>query len=424
METTADYEIARRVDIDKGTEYSFKASLRGNDIGSVHLILQPVEMTPSGIVPVSREIFSPELSGDFEWETLAGTTMMLSNCDYVLLKIRIEGGGILDVDNLIVSSSEHRAMVIPENTTAPVLVGTLIHVEDVEQLTSDSSYYRAKHQVLEDLGRIFHEHGAILTIQPEIELLDGIQSLDPSFLAHLRQDYGCGFSVHTHGPKGADPTNEEILEYVAERKGMLERLGAGSIYDLNGNFDVDDYALFSRSGIYSMTAFKNTRTQSGYEGRYFHPWRPSPGNPVTDESAWAVDNPASRVIYLPGGTSTTTRYVDRLEERVLPGLNASLWNTEETRPTTWYFVTHVDFFSSAQGDNLEEYMESEDYRRALDAYDEMLSSIFDPLVDRGLIRWASPNDMREAFEDWAGAPHPWGAPSDGPREAEGRAPSD
>ncbi len=407
IEATGTFSAQKRVDIDKGQTYRFGASLRGYHVGSVRLVLQPVGHSPSGLVPVGPGFSTTTLSGDFSWTTVEGTAHLTSNHDYVLLEVAIEGGGIVDLDDAHVSSTEHRPLAYPAATPAPVLITTLIHVENVPDLTTDSSYFRAKRQLLDDLGAIFHRHGAVLTVQPEMELLTGLESLDPGFIRHLRNDYGCAFSVHTHGPQTANPSVQDVLDYVARRKRALESLGAGDVLDLNGNFDVTDWSVFSRAGIYSMTAFKNKDTQEGTEGRYFHPWRPSPGNPYTDEAAWAVDDPSSRVVYLPGNTTGITRYRDQLERKVLPGLSAALWNAEASRPTTWYFVTHVDFFSSIEGVPLQDYMDSDAYRKDLQAYDDLLSDILDPLVERGLVRWSDPNEMRKAFEDAVGAPHPW-----------------
>ncbi|MCD4749855.1 MAG: hypothetical protein K8R59_10825, partial [Thermoanaerobaculales bacterium] len=412
----ASYSIERRVDLNKGETYRFGGSLRGTGVGSVVLSLQPVEWQNDELVLVGRSFLSEPLTGSFDWTPTESAAPLTSNHDFVMLRIRVEDGGTVDIDNIFVESTEASTMAFPAAVTETMMIGALIHVEDVAALTWDSDYFRAKIQVLDDLAEVFHRHQAVLTIQPEVEILEGLNVLEPNFIRHLRTDYGCAFSVHTHGPKGPNPSIEEVLAYVRERKETLENMGAGHVDDLNGNFTAPDYSVFSSIGITSMTAFKNTTTQAGYDGRYFHPWRPSPGNPYTDEAAWAIDNPASRVVYVPGENTGITRYSDQLAMKALPGLSAALWNTDPEKPTTWYFVTHVDFFASKDGLSIAEYMQSATYSQDLAAYENLLSEVMDPLVQRDFIEWASPSRMRRAFEEYAGVrPEPGG-----PRNPTGR----
>jgi len=387
------FEVGVRVDIDKGEDYRFGAIIRSSGLGSVVFVLQPMEFRSGGLTPVGRPFMSSTLAGSFGWTRLEGVCALATNHAFVRLSIRIEGGGSVDVDNAFVESTEDRALVFPAEATAKVRFGTLVHIEDVEQLTGDTPYYRAKKQVLEDLASLFHRHGAVLTIQPEMEILTGFSRLDPEFIRHLRRERGCRFSVHTHGPKGPNPTIEEVLSYVAERKEELERMGAGTVRDLNGNFDIPDVGVFSQIGIFSMTAYKDPSTQRGYDGRYFHPWHPSPGNPSIDEEQWAQENPDNQVLYIPGDCTGLTRYRDRVTDKVLPGLTAALWNADGETTTTWYFITHVDFFASRDGIGIENYMQSDDYPRDLAAYEDLLFDVLDPMVERGFIQWAGPNEM-------------------------------
>jgi hypothetical protein len=416
VEGAADYAVQRRVDIDKGRLYDVSAAVRGDDVGEVTLTLQPVVHRPNGLEPVGPGFTTRPLSGSFDWTPLAATGYVASNHDYVRVTLRVAGGGTVDVDDVAVRSQEPMALAFPAEVAQPVLIGALIHVEDVPDLTWQSPYFEATTQVLEDVAELYHRHGAALTVQPEMELLDGVTTARPDLVRHLHEDLGCGFSVHTHGPGGSNPSDQEVLDYVAERKSALEDLGAGKVHDLNGSFDLPDYSVLSEIGIYSMTAFKNKYTQAAYEGRYFQPWRPSAGNPFVDETAWAVDDPTSRVVYLPGGCTTLTRYRDHVARNLLPGLTAALWNTDSELPTTWYFVMHVDFFKGTDGSPRDAYLQSSAYAEDLAAYDEMLSDVLDPLVSRGFLRWATPNEMREAFEAAVGLR----APESDPRQVDGR----
>jgi hypothetical protein len=178
----------------------------------------------------------------------------------------------------------------------------------------------------------------------------------------------------------------------------MESAGSGPVTDLNGNFDQADWSMFAAVGIHSMTAFKNTSTQAGYEGKYFHPWRPPAGNPYINEAAWAVDDSNGKVFYLPGSCTQVTKHTDYLFDNVLPGLSYALANAAPDKVTTWYFIGHVDSFAPKDGSSLEEYMNSEQYRKDLDAYDRLLGEVLGPLVRRGLAVWSSPSRMRAAAE--------------------------
>ena len=145
-----------------------------------------------------------------------------------------------------------------------------------------------------------------------------------------------------------------------------------------------------------MTAFKNVHTQACYEGNYFHPWRPPAGNPYLNEAAWAVDDPNGRIFYLPGSCTQVTKHSDYLFDNVLPGLSYTLANAAPDKVTTWYFIGHVDAFSSKDGSSPETYMNSEQYRQDLDAYDRLLGEVLAPLVRRGFAVFSSPSRMREA----------------------------
>jgi hypothetical protein len=237
-----------------------------------------------------------------------------------------------------------------------------------------------------------------MTVQPELEWLQGVAANEPDLVRRLHEQYGVEFSVHTHGPKGINPTSQEVLNYISERKQALEAAGSGPVTDLNGNFDQPNWSVFASAGIRSMTAFKNTRTQACYEGNYFHPWRPPAGNPYVDEMAWALDDPNGKVFYLPGACTQVTKHSEYLFDNILSGLSYTLANAAPDKVTTWYFVGHVDSFAPKDGSSLDAYMKSEQYREDLDAYDRLLEEVLGPLVRRGFAVWSSPARMRQAAE--------------------------
>ncbi len=400
--------LQTRLDLDKGREFTFGASVAASGPGSISFSLIPVAWVGGILRPVSREaaVAPAVFSGSSDWKEVRARAYIQDNFDYCLLRIEITGGGQYRLDDFTVTSREHMPLAIPLEPRGPVQIGFLIHIEDVPALRSDTPYYRAKTQVFLDLADLFRRHGARMTIQPELDWVIGAQRSDPGLIRRLQEQYDVGFSVHTHGPQIPNPSEAAVLDYIAERKSALEASGSGPVTDLNGNFDMPDWSVFARAGILSMTAYKNKNTQAGYEGHYFHPWRPSPGNPTIDEKAWAVDDPFGRVVYLPGDCTQVTKFHSRLMERVLPGLTYALANARPKQSTTWYFIGHVDSFADKDGADLATYMASGQYREDLQFYDRLLEEVLDPLVQRGFARWAHPSDMREAFESSSAASQP------------------
>lgn len=405
----AQYTVAQRVDIDKAHEYRFGAQVKGANVGAVRIALIPVTLHGSNLLPVAGgEAYStPPLTGTFNWTAVTGVGYVTENFHFMLLQVEIENGGIVFVDDAFVRSAQDAPMAVPATVAKPVEFTVLVHSEDVPQLESDTEYFRAKTRLLQDLGDMFARHGAYLMVQPELELASGTQTVAgySDFFRDLHDNRACRFSVHTHGPKG-NPTLPEILDYVSYRRTYFESLGVAPVTDLNGNFDVDDHSVFRDVGFLSLSAFKNVFTQAGYRGRYFHPWQPSPGNPYGDEAGWATDDPSGLVVYIPGSCTEVTKHSERLRHRVWPGLTQALWNSELDRPTTWYFITHVDAFRSRTGLSYSQYMQSPEYQQDLQAYEDLFFDVLDPLAARGFIRLATLDEMREAFEAWE---YPWTA---------------
>jgi len=390
---------AQRVDVDKGREYSFGAALRSTSAATrVSLTLTPVAWERGKLAAAGPVFRTSSMTGSFGWSTASGSAYLDTNYDYVLLQVDLAGGSV-DVDDVFMTSAESGTVPIPPDVYDPVLCTVLIHSENVAALTRDTDYFRAKTRLLEDLAAMLSRHGARLVIQPELELATGTQKVDGyhDFFRRLHQKYGCELSVHTHGPRPEAPLQEH-LDYIALRKRTFESLGAGEVTDLNGNFTLTDWSVFSQVGIRSMTAFKNVETQACYQGRYFHPWRPSPGNPYTDEAAWSVDNPASKVVYIPGSCTRVTKYREYLLRRMLPGLTQALWNSDPVRPATWYMILHVDSFGPRDGSSIKAYMGSDAYQEDLGAVEDLFRDVFDPLLQRNLIEWSTPSEMRAAFE--------------------------
>jgi len=387
--------LLQDVNIDKGRIYRIGGWLRGTGVGAASFELRLFEgPRPMGQPPGLK---TETVSGDFGWRRVETHVLVNQNfrkADFAL----VWRGGTLRVDDLFVESEEPAAVPIPEQPRGVLLVGFLVHSENVEAFVKNKGYFRAKTQVLEDLAKIFRRHGAKMTIQPELELALGAEKFDPDFFRRLHTKYGVEFSVHTHGPKGVNPSIEDVLRYASERKKTFERMGAGEITDLNGNFDVEDWSVFARAGFRSMTAFKNKYTQRQYGGFYIHPWRPSPSSPLVDEVSWSEDNPNSKVVFLPGQGGRVTKFHERLKDVVYPPLTQALAACEPSKVNTWYFMSHVDKFVSHEHRRLDEYMRSDEYQKALASYDSLLTEVFDPLVKRDYIKWATPSEMRRAFE--------------------------
>ncbi len=398
--TDGNTSLQVRVDLDKGQGYRFSGWTAGYGSGNISFSLIPVAWGVSGLMPVNRNpiVTTSPLSGSFGWTQWQADSYILENYDYCLLRIEIRGGGRYFLDDISISSVEHTPLVFPEQPKEKIRIGFLVHIEDIFSLRSDTPYYRAKTQIIKDLAELFHRHGACMNLQTELDWVLGAERMEPGLLARLHRDYAVDFSVHTHGPKGPNPSESEVLDYIAERKLALETASGSAVTDLNGNFDLSEWSLFASIGMKSMSAFKNASTQAGYQGHYVHPWRPSPGNPFLDEAAWAVPNPSGAIVYVPGECKQVTKFHSRLQERVLPGLSFALANASAGELTTWYFIGHVDSFSSKEGLDHTTYILSEQYRQDMMYYERLLTDILDPLVARGYAEWSTPARMQADFE--------------------------
>ncbi|MCF7848438.1 MAG: hypothetical protein K9M45_06270 [Kiritimatiellales bacterium] len=404
--------FSRNVPVDKGHSMTFSIRLRAAGIESVELVAVPVprgqnamkrgknKQRPARSVPTAR---SPAMKGSFGWTTLRLAASFNGNLDEASFQVVARGPGTVWIDDFSIAVDWPKIVEIPDKPVAPLLVAVMMHSETPQAYIHNRDYFRADAMKYEEMAGMLQRYGAKLVAQPERELWLGAEKHDPGFIKRLHEKYNVSFSVHTHGPNPRDhPPRQEVLDYIKLRKDELEALGAGPVTDLNGNFPQPDWDIFADVGIRTMTAYKNTETQTGtmaMEHYYRHPWRPD-ASPYEGEEQWAQHRPENRVVYLPGAGAVHTRHHSGFADLMERHLRVALSRVRADRVNVFYFVEHVGRFTSDTRQSPWEYVNSQAFHADLEQHEKLYRDFLAPLVKSGHIKFVVPAEMCDAFEAW------------------------
>ena len=289
---------------------------------------------------------------------------------------------------------------IPAEPRGRLLAGLFLQAPPNRAFVTDASYFRAKARVCEELADMCKRHGARLTVQADVELALGAEAFDPGLIRRLHDRYAVEFSLRTALRQEPGTELEQFLGELRTRKEKFEAMGSGPITDLCGGFDLEDPWVLAPLGFRTQSAMRNPFTGRSCGRFYVHPWRVSKASPLTDEVRWARADPESPIVFLPGQGTFGPRSARTLRERVYPSLVRALNAAQVARANTWYGLTHVDSFRSTEGRSLTDYMASPEHQRHLQVYDKTLTELFDPLVQKKYVRWATPSEMHKAAIWW------------------------
>lgn len=408
------------VPVDKGEAMTFWARVRAKNVRSVSLAVvaspsrrggarPPTPPGRAGRGPRGRQpgrpvVRSKALDGTFGWTTLSVDTSFTRNIDQASLQVVVHGPGRVWVDDVSVKTYWPKRVEIPGTPVAPLYVMTLMHSETPQAYMHSGDFFRADATKYEEMAKMLKRYGARLVAQPERELWLGAKKYDPGFIRRMHEKHGVSFSVHTHGPNPRmNPTSEDVLKYVKLRKDEMEAMGAGTVTDLNGNFDQKDWDVFGKVGIRTMTAYKNVQTQQGQmamKHHYRHPWRPA-GSPYQGEAQWARHRQESSVVYLPGVGAVHTRHHTRFADLMERHLRVAISRVRADRINVFYFVEHVGRFQpTAPGQGPLAYVKSKAFRDDLAQHEKLYRDILAPLVKSGHVRYAVPGEVCDLFEAW------------------------
>jgi hypothetical protein len=144
--------------------------------------------------------------------------------------------------------------------------------------------------------------------------------------------------------------------------------------------------------------YKNRITQSSNPGfAVVNPWRPAS---ATNDTSRLEHDPQGPIIYIPSGVYPT--HCAKLEalprpygyeafDYVTRALKASLQVATPDRVNTFYFTFHPGDFLRPDNDEA-------DYL----VWEAWLTEIIDPLMATGKLKWATIEEMAQAFRDWEG----------------------
>ncbi len=427
--------------VEKGEELHFTAWMRA----------------PEGRVPVTPMVFLVERENDLgipirgetmnigqEWTQVQFITTTTKAARYALLTFEVGPETTLLIDDVEISlplwrmanyegqSRSVGGVTVPTEPAAVTHFNIVIHIEDPNQLHTSRAYFEEQSAIFTELARIIHQHGGFMTIQPEQDWPQAAEaSFHPGLLAELSQNYNVVYSNHTHGPNCIDPDgvprsandcntnqgwtknidNDAIIDYARNMRELFESASGIPVTDHNGNFDFPASSRFAEAGIKTLSVFKDRTTQSSYDYLYNNPWRPGQVNALHDVDGFLTHNANTHITYIPGWGQALTRHPQRVSERIQPMLSQFIRFADPERVNSFYVITHVGHFYSRIGDpNYLKYNQasgdvqfSQEFLDHLNAWDEMLAEVIDPLVKEGYLRWTSFAEIGALYEAWESA---------------------
>ncbi len=291
------------------------------------------------------------------------------------------------------SPDQPATALVPAGAT--LHLGVLVHLEAEPRLGNDEAAFRRRAAVLEGLSATLAAHAGALTLQPDASLARGIENFEPDWLDDRRSE-GAALSVHAHAD---EPTSRALLIDVREARQRWSALGL-DVRDLNGGFQVAPWKELARAGIRSLTAWKDRDDQAGLSGLTLEPWRPA--SEVTDAAGFARHDPDAPLVYLPGSPTSESDPL-RFDTSLPAVLRQGLLHAQPGHVNTWYVVLHVDQFGLPFLDDdaaMDAWLAAGGLADELAPLDRFLTAEVDPLVEAGVVIWATPDTMREAYEAW------------------------
>jgi hypothetical protein len=390
-------KLRQEVHFLKGFPYAFAFDVKGH---AAQVVGAVVPRDNQGRLDL-EELISVSSKGSFaSWTEITKVQNVTDNAHNWTVELEIDGPADIFIDDITLTTDLYAVAEYPAQPAEPLYMNFVIHVENQDQFVDSESYFSARARVLEDLARIFHQHGARLVIQPELPIIEGSRLYEPGWVSRLTNEYGVTWSTHTHGPEGDDITMDDVIAYVMERVDAMETMGTGPISDHNGNFRLDDLDQLSEHGFQTLSAYKERDLQAPPAGYFISPWRPTRISPYTDETVWSTHDRGSGLVFIPGSGVSITRYKPHLVPMVQRYVTAALSKVQAGQVNAYSIVDHIDHFYSHEGTLTEKYVYSDEYAEHIQAYEDMFDQLLDPLVASGHIRWATNQEIHQDFEAW------------------------
>jgi acetyl esterase/lipase len=251
---------------------------------------------------------------------------------------------------------------------------------------------------------IVERHGGVMTVQTQTPFTLSVVDAGSSLFADLEargHEVGLHFHENAHlGPNSGALPADQWCAVLAEEVGVIRAAGVREVtYSSGGNLYTDLIDAMTCASLTVKSDWKNPQTQqTAPELLGTVPWRPA-GSPDRDDvTAFARHDANGALIFLPEGAYdlvdfASSRHADTAggDDIYFDFLGESLRNTlaiaEETAGVhTFNFTVHPGEFSGSDG--------------AYGVIDRFLSDVVDPLVDAGLVQWATRSQVAVVFAEW------------------------
>jgi hypothetical protein len=383
-----------------------------------------------------------------EWTQVSFEIEVTKILRYTLLSIEVGPNSTLYIDDVQVEQEIWKmaeydgdsrtvgGIPVPMQPVAPTYINFLIHIEDPSNIQFDKAYFEGRSAVFIELAKILHQHGGMLTIQPEEDWVMAAEEFAPGLLQELAEMYGVQYSTHTHGPHCRDDEGRlrsytdctqqkdnpewdqsvndydypEVLEYAGNLQELIAEAANMPVTDHNGNWEFPQAGELSELGFKTWSAYKNWTTQRTYPYLINNPWRPGQVSADADLEEWLTHDPNTEIVYIPGWGQLLTRWSERAQEKLAPILSQWIANADAERVNTFYVMLHAGVFEARDQEDDMTYTVynaatdtvtlSDELKAELAYWDMLLTELIDPLVAEGYLQWASLPEMGQRYLQW------------------------
>ena len=257
-------------------------------------------------------------------------------------------------------------------------------------------------RLLRLLAAVVEKHSGVLTVQAQTPFTQVAANTGSTIFRDLEahgHEIGLHFSEDAH--LGANSWSLPVDIWSAairEEISILEQTGvAGPVrYWSGGNLYPGILQAASGEGLDVMSDYRHPRTgQTNPLVLGVNPWRPSGGPNNRELAAFARNDPNGKVVYLPDGKYRRVDYVSRRSQigdnAYFQYLTGELQNSVRHAAAGKVNVFHLTIRPG-------EFVGGRD--RAYTLLDQWLTTVVDPLVKDGRVRWAAFSEMADAYKAW------------------------
>lgn len=283
---------------------------------------------------------------------------------------------------------------------------------------NNKTFFDHATQDIDAVATMVEKHGGRMTIQAQSPFTTASITFGNKLLADLEKrghEIGLHFHESEHMAKNSNSLSpSEWCSVFKEEVGYITKQGVKSVtYWSGGNLYSGLLEAAKCAGFTTNSDWKNPDTQSTNEDVIGTvPWRPAAGSKGTDTSKFALNDPKGPVIFLPEGDFDQTNFASmrRSEEAggdqayfdyLATSLKRSIESAVPDRVNVFHFTVHQGEFRG-------------DPKDPFGVIERFLTTVVDPLVKAGKVKWATFAQMADAHKAWENG-HPGVDPLSGGR---------